>query len=153
MLQCERFELYDSHQNSTLRKLRAMTGNSLEVYNLPLAIVHKQLTMYQLDLVLKRLLPLCIALRNLVAFLCKSPCFLQIKTPLTMQESKPCLASMPVQNWMQLTGLHQNISVQMQVRYVQTLQPMHCNICMYRVVKIPSKYRVPTAAGWNVGYL
>lgn len=78
MLQFERFEHFDPHQDSTLRKLGAMTGNRLEVHDLPLAIVHKQLTIYQLDLVLKRLLPMWIALRNLVAFLCKSLCFLQI---------------------------------------------------------------------------
>ena len=58
MLQLEWLKLYDPDQDFTLRKLRAMTGDSLKVYNLPLAVIHKQLMVYQVNLVLKCLLPL-----------------------------------------------------------------------------------------------
>lgn len=78
MLQLERLKLYDPHQNFTLRKLRAMAGNGLKVHNLPLTIVHKHLLVYTVYLVLERLLPLWVALRNLTAFLSKAPCFLQM---------------------------------------------------------------------------
>lgn len=106
MLQFERLELYDPHQDFTLRKLRAVTGNSLEVYDLPLAIVHKQSSIYQLNLVLKRLLPMWIALRDLIAFLCKSLCFLQIiVTPDYAEKQAIPGSKKPVHTWLQLKGL------------------------------------------------